>query len=92
MKKRTDYRVCEDCGAALDPGERCDCKNNSLIEALLLEISRVQEIMEEYTKFPTGIFAVELMRLDVQGAKKALAESDLIGMVAAYHELQGYCL
>ena len=19
------YRICEECGAALDPGERCDC-------------------------------------------------------------------
>lgn len=21
------YRVCSSCGAALDPGERCDCQN-----------------------------------------------------------------
>ncbi len=21
------YRICPDCGAALDPGERCDCAN-----------------------------------------------------------------
>lgn len=20
------YRICEECGAALDPGERCDCR------------------------------------------------------------------
>ena len=20
------YRICEECGAALDPGERCDCQ------------------------------------------------------------------
>lgn len=25
MKSR-GYRVCEDCGAALDPGEICDCR------------------------------------------------------------------
>lgn len=25
MKKRTDYKICEYCGAALDPGEKCDC-------------------------------------------------------------------
>ena len=23
--KRTYYRVCEYCGAHLDPGEKCDC-------------------------------------------------------------------
>ena len=25
MKKRSDYKICEHCGAALDVGERCDC-------------------------------------------------------------------
>lgn len=23
------FRMCEDCGAALDPGERCDCKKDA---------------------------------------------------------------
>lgn len=22
-----NYRICSNCGAALDPGERCDCRN-----------------------------------------------------------------
>lgn len=22
------YRTCPDCGAKLDPGEKCDCKEN----------------------------------------------------------------
>lgn len=26
MRKRTDYRICPHCGAALDVGEKCDCK------------------------------------------------------------------
>jgi len=25
-KKRTYYRICEACGAHLDPGEKCDCR------------------------------------------------------------------
>ena len=25
MKKHTYYKVCEYCGAHLDPGEKCDC-------------------------------------------------------------------
>lgn len=23
------YRICEECGAALDPGERCDCQSEA---------------------------------------------------------------
>lgn len=26
IKKRRQYRACEYCGAALDPGERCECR------------------------------------------------------------------
>lgn len=26
MKARTDYKICPECGAALDVGEVCDCK------------------------------------------------------------------
>lgn len=24
------YHACPDCGANLDPGEKCDCQNNNL--------------------------------------------------------------
>lgn len=26
------YRICEYCGAALDPGERCDCQAETKIK------------------------------------------------------------
>ncbi len=29
------YRICEECGAALDPGERCDCRDTSRGDELL---------------------------------------------------------
>ena len=28
------YRICEDCGAALDPGERCDCRQQGRVELI----------------------------------------------------------
>ena len=31
------YRICEDCGAALDPGERCDCRQTGRVELILPE-------------------------------------------------------
>ncbi len=27
--KRTDYKICEYCGASLDVGERCDCMDSA---------------------------------------------------------------
>ena len=31
MSKRSDYKICEYCGATLDVGERCDCKESEVI-------------------------------------------------------------
>ena len=28
MRKRSDYKICEYCGCALDVGEKCDCKQS----------------------------------------------------------------
>lgn len=28
------YRICEECGAALDPGERCDCRDTSRLKLI----------------------------------------------------------
>ena len=28
------YRICEECGAALDPGERCDCRPAAPLELI----------------------------------------------------------
>ena len=30
MRPRSDYKICEFCGAALDVGERCDCEESEV--------------------------------------------------------------
>ena len=42
MKIRTDYKICEYCGAALDVGEICDCRKPQ-------EEKRLQGCMFYYT-------------------------------------------
>jgi len=44
MKKRTHYKTCPTCGAALDVGERCECERiDSLADDRGLRIDREQE-------------------------------------------------
>lgn len=45
MKKRTDYKICEFCGCALDVGEKCDCK-----QSLQSKYSKHSKIRYIYTK------------------------------------------
>ena len=33
------YRICPDCGSRLDPGERCDCRDN---EEAALDATNIQ--------------------------------------------------
>ncbi len=39
------YRICSDCGAALDPGEKCDCQE---------EKERKQEFFRQHLKMEPG--------------------------------------
>ena len=32
-QKRTDYKICEFCGASLDIGEKCDCRERKPCKA-----------------------------------------------------------
>jgi hypothetical protein len=64
----------------------------NLMEGLLNEITRVAEMKKEYLELPknAGVFAASLMAMDLQQAKKAIAESDTISMIQCYKKLKEY--
>lgn len=41
------YRICENCGAVLDPGERCDCENE-ILERERLFMKKINQMQREY--------------------------------------------
>lgn len=64
----------------------------SLGEALPKEMARVRdEVMPAYIAIgPPGIFALTMMRADLDLAAKALAEGDVVAMIRVYESLKGY--
>jgi hypothetical protein len=63
----------------------------SLGAALPLEMARVRdEVLPHYLELGNaGMFAVAVMRSDLDVAAKALAEGDIPLMIAAYESLKG---
>lgn len=94
MQKKTYYYTCPECGAALDPGERCDCTANpvNLAEALPLEIARVRGILESYEQRAGTLLAAALMRQDIAQAGRVMEAGDTVGMVIACRALRQWKL
>lgn len=67
---------------------------DSLAEALPREMARVRdEVMPPYVEIGRdGMFALAIMRADLDAAAKALAEGDVIEMIRVYESLKGYTL
>lgn len=66
---------------------------NSLGDALPREMARVRDqVLPEYLAIPEGIFAATMMRRDLDTAAKAMAEGDVVAMIAAYKELKEWKL
>lgn len=65
---------------------------DSLGEALPREMARVRDtIMPAYQSIGTsGMPALFLMRRSLDAAAKAMAEGDVVAMIAAYKDLKGY--
>ena len=64
----------------------------SLGEALPKEIARVRDqVMPAYLEIGApGLFALTMMRRDLDAASKAMMESDVVAMLRCYEALKGY--
>lgn len=65
---------------------------DSLGEALPREMARVRDkVMPAYLAIGApGLFALTMMRADLDAAAKALAEGDVAEMIRVYESLKGY--
>ncbi len=68
--------------------------NNTLGDQLPAEIARVRdEVMLEYLEIGNaGAFALAFMRASLDRAAKAMAEGDVVAMIASYKDLRSYSL
>ncbi len=64
----------------------------TLGDALPREMARIRdELMPLYLEIdPPGLFALTMMRGDLNAAAKAMAEGDVVAMLWAYESLKGY--
>ena len=46
------YRTCEYCGAHLDPGEPCDCRNGGAATDIQYKTKKEEEEADEFYKVP----------------------------------------
>ena len=53
---RVVYRICEECGAALDPGERCDCLPAAPVKLILPGSAQVGTYLR-YEQLVNEVFA-----------------------------------
>lgn len=65
-------------------------ERDTLGAALPKEMARVRELLPLYDAIPTGVFASTMMRADLDGAAKAMAEGDLARMIVHYERLKDY--
>lgn len=65
---------------------------SSLGEELPKEMARVRDkVMPAYLEIgPAGMFALTMMRAELDAAAKAMMEGDAVGMMQAYEALKEY--
>jgi hypothetical protein len=68
--------------------------SDTLGDALPREMARVRDqVMPSYIEIgPPGMFALAMMRADLDRAAKAMMEGDVVEMIAVYQSLKDYKL
>ena len=66
--------------------------SDTLADALPREMKRVRELIPLYELVPenAGAFAIAMMRNSLALAEKAMAEGDVVQMIAAYAQLKEF--
>lgn len=65
-------------------------QSDTLAAALPREMVRVTQITGEYRQIEMGFIAAALMEAAVERAQKAIEAGDVVAMLRAYADLQGY--
>ena len=63
----------------------------NLAEALPVQQKRVRELIEIYQEIgPVGGFAIAMMKRSLSNAESAAASGDVVAMLRAFQDLQGF--
>lgn len=61
---------------------------DNLMDGLLKELNRCRELKLMYDEIPTGKFGSIMIQRAIDGGEKAIAENDVVKMLASYKELK----
>jgi len=62
----------------------------NLMDGLLSEIERVQQLLKQYEELPngSGVFGSLIMRQKIKMAKDSISSSDVVNMLVQYQSLK----
>ena len=64
--------------------------NENVIEGIQNQCNRLRELIPQYESVTNGHFAAGMMRRSIKSAEAAIASGDVVAMIHAYKDLEGY--
>ncbi len=61
----------------------------TFMKELLNEIDRNRELQEFYKAIPTGFIGASIIELNINAAKKAIEDNDVVAMLLCFNKLKG---